>query len=435
MRPAREASLNADRGASDTDGFITPVGCPESGVVAGQHDDPQGDEQHAGDTERNPLGQGDNEQDDQSTFDGIDYPLNIDKIVERFKAHPSIRMRPISTQKVYTRMFVRFAEAKGLENHTRRQIAGPRGKRMVLEHIVDNIPLRSRRTTLAGIEKVWKFALDLPWPIDNGRDIGKLPRVRRRQVPPDSKVRSWYEAMQHEPNPYLRFLWLALSQSGQRPSTIAKLRWGHIRYDDQDVPCDIRVNGADSGLKTYADVAWWLPPDVRTALIEMRKSLGDPGEDTPILPWMDRWGNVKPGKETKTELIRGQMYKLKEKYGLPQLLPVDLRHWVDGRCRDAGLKEQARAYLMGHEQEIHNMGDQYDCRDIETNLERQRETFPYGPLGIFSQAKVEIMGDLPGEIVASLIDYRDNKIAFAEVMNLLDQWRLSAKQESIRPVQ
>ncbi|MBU0624477.1 MAG: hypothetical protein KJ672_06490 [Candidatus Thermoplasmatota archaeon] len=115
-------------------------------------------------------------------------------------------------------------------------------------------------------------------------------------------------------------------------------------------------------------------------------------------------------------------------------MPVDLRHWVDSQCRDVGLQEQARAYLMGHEQPIHNMGDHYDNRDLETNLARQAEKSPYGPIGIFSQPKVELMGDLPGNIVASLIDCRDNKIGFAEVINRLDQWCLSTKQEAPRVV-
>jgi len=50
-----------------------------------------------------------------------------------------------------------------------------------------------------------------------------------------------------------------------------------------------------------------------------------------------------------------------------------------------------------------------------------------GPLGMFAQPSVEVMGDIPGELISALIDYRENRIKGSAVMDLLDTWRMSAK--------
>jgi hypothetical protein len=75
------------------------------------------------------------------------------------------------------------------------------------------------------------------------------------------------------------------------------------------------------------------------------------------------------------------------------------------------------------------MGDHHDNYDVETNLCMQAEKLPFGPLGIFVQPKIETTGDLPSNIVATLLDYRDNNKGITEVTNTLEKWRLSAKQE------
>jgi len=43
------------------------------------------------------------------------------------------------------------------------------------------------------------------------------------------------------------------------------------------------------------------------------------------------------------------------------------------------------------------------------------------------QPSVEVMGDIPGELISALIDYRENRIKGSAVMDLLDTWRMSAK--------
>ena len=348
--------------------------------------------------------------------------MELDKILERYCQHPTIRMKSEATREAYRKYFRRFAGKVRIEQYTRRQLAGSRGKRLLLDHIAD-LPLRSRRPTIAGLASVWKVGLNLPWPINTESDIGKLPRPRREQTPPDCAVKAWYERLKDEPNPYFRVLWLLTAQLGLRPSMVAKLRWSHLRYDEQGLPCEIRANGADEGFKTFADLACYLPPDLVRALVQLRMFLKDSTESDPILPRMV-FGQIANRESTNARVYKRLWNQLKDKYDLPKLRMKDLRHWVASRCRDAGLPEQARAYLQGHEQPIMNMGDAYDNRNVEINLDRQAQKFPHGVLGTFERVNLEVMAALPNDLVTSLAGYRDGKVGITEVLTRLDAWRM-----------
>jgi len=381
---------------------------------------------------KNDLGQNTNrgtgEQEPSTTSLEDDQALNLDQILERFSQHPTIRMKPESTRETYVHQFKRFARHVGIEKYSRRQLAGTKGKLLLLEHVA-TLPLRSRRPVLSGLASVWKIGLGLSWPIDAKVDVGKLPRIRRELSPPDSTVKIWREKLLHEPSVYMRCLWLLIAQSGQRPHTVSKLRWSHVRYDENGVPCEVRVIGADEGLKTYADVAWHLPPNVQNALVELRRWLKDSGEGDPILPWMNGWGRIEHSRQATRVLYACHWERLRARYDLPKLRMKDLRHWVASRCRDARLEEQARAYLQGHEQPINNMGDHYDNRDVVTNLARQAQALPLGPLGIFEKAEVDIVATIPPEIMMALIGYRDNQVGYPELQSRLEAWRIKANLE------
>jgi len=362
---------------------------------------------------------------------GLDSTVNLDQILERYCQHPTIRMKSESTRETYAHQFKRFARHIEIEKYSRRQLAGTKGKLLILEHVA-TLPLRSRRPVLSGLASVWKIGVNLPWPIDAKVDVGKLPKTRREPTPPDSTVKTWCEKLLHEPSPYLRALWLLIAQSGQRPHTVARLRWSHIRYDEHGTPCEIRANGADEGFKTFADVAWHLPADVADTLVQLRKWSADSSEADPILPWMDGWGRLRSSKQATTKLYREHWNRLKEKYGLPKLRIKDMRHWVSSECWDSGLSEQARAYLQGHEQPIHNMGEAYDNRAVEINLARQADKLPRGPLGIFEKPDLELEASLPTDLVTVLMGYHDGKVGFNEVLNRLEAWRLNANAEVVK---
>jgi len=388
-----------------------------------------GDEHN--ETEQKPQLGTDDECSERPLFDGSDGLLKTECIVERFLQHPTMRMAGKGTRKSYSGAFRRFAKKVNLDKYTRRQVATSLGKRLILEYIVA-LPLRSRQIHLSGLAKVWKLALDLPWPIDNERDVGRLPKTRRGIVPPDDPIKEWHERLHDEPNPYLRFIWLEIGNAGHRPNTVVKLKWRHIRYDEQGMPSEIRLNGADEGTKRDADVAWWLPAEVSKTLTELRTMLREPEENDPILPWMDGWGDIQQHREMTENHLRNHWERLRSKYNLPKLTMRDVRHWVSGKCKDARLEEQARAYLMGHEQPINDMGDVYDNRPIETNLARQQEKFPHGPLGVFSKVNAELVNEVPDGLMTALLDYRDGRMKSTDLLDRLETWRLKSQEEALR---
>ena len=418
----------ADRGGEAVDGTVEPLSDtlidsaspPGLGGVVGQH--AAGHEHNEPDCEPK-SGTGGSK--DTVQWDD-DYPLNAEEILKRFAEHPTMRMRHYGTLKTYSQRWRRFAREMHLENYTRRQLAGAKGKRLILDHVASLKP-RMRQGTISALKKIWKIGLNLPWPIDMELDIGPLPKTRRNEVPSDDKVRIWNERMELEPDPYLRALWLITAQSGQRPSTVVRLDWRHVRYDEQDQPFEIRANGADEGFKTGAEVAWRLPPNVRAVLTELRKS--NPKDNDPILPWRDGWGRTK-AKRSSEDLLRGHWIRLQEKYGLPYLRPNGMRHWVTAQSRDPPvLREEARAYMGGHEQPIHNMGDQYDHRNLETNLLEQERKFPQGPLGLFSKIELEVSQTVPNEVMSSLIAYHDSTGGLNALIDALDKWRMTPRVE------
>jgi len=226
--------------------------------------------------------------------------------------------------------------------------------------------------------------------------------------------------------------WLEIGNADHRPNTVVKLKWRHIRYDEQGRPTEIRLNGADERTKRDADVAWWLPPEVSKTLIELRTMLREPGENDPILPWMDGWGNIHQHEEMTENHLRSHWERLRTKYNLPKLTMRDVRHWVSAQCKDARLEEQARAYLMGHEQPIYDMGDAYDNRPVETNLARQQEKFPNGPLGLFSKVEAEFVNEIPDDLMTALLGYREGNVKATELLDKLETWRLKSKEEALQ---
>jgi integrase len=406
--------------------------CSEDHIHAGPEDgDNSGLQQGEdyGEPCKHPTGTGENQS--STTGHEDDQSLNLEQILERYCQHPTIRMKPKSTRESYAYDFKRFARYIQIDRYSRRQLAGRKGKRLLLEHIA-TLPLRSRRPVLSGLASVWKFGVNLPWPIDAEADIGKLPKVRRDLTPQDSVVKVWYENLLHETNPYLRTLWLLIAQFGLRPHTVARLRWSHVRYDEHGIPCEIRANGADEGFKTFADLACNLPPDVADALVRLRKWSSDSNDADPILPWMNGWGTVKHSLQASRKLYVKHWDRLRKKYELPKLRMKDMRHWVASQCRDSGLSEQARAYMQGHEQPVANMGDVYDNRSVELNLARQAEKLLRGPLGIFERVDLEVVATLPSDLMTVLMGYHDGKVGFTEVLNRLDAWRLKANMEVVK---
>ena len=374
--------------------------------------------------EHNPLGTGEPSVRSRREDVGLeaDGTVNLAEIEQHFLDATRARLKP-SAQVEYMQSFRRFARGAGLEGLTRRQLAGPRGKQLLHEHL-ERVPRPSWPTTLARLRSVWVSGLRLPWPINNKTDIGRLPKPRREPTPPDEPVREWAEALKREKDPYLRLVWLLIAQHGWRPSHATGIRWGDVQYDPAGHPCAILAAGGHGEFKTYAPVAAHLAPDVARALEEWRPLHPTSYPDAWILPWRSVGGQVRADRRMGTRLVRGVWLRLREKYGLPALRPKDLRHWVSTACRREGLSKVATAYLQGHDAaEGGSMRDWYDNPQIEGILEEQESCLPKGPLGLLVPVEVELVSGLPSEAVALLEAYLAGEVRTMEFMNSIEDIR------------
>ena len=125
----------------------------------------------------NPVGAGEGEAVQGGVDVGGEQPLNVEAILECFMQATKMRLKE-RTQDEYVMRFRHFAQAEGLQNINRRQLAGKMGKELILNYL-SHYSKPSWRTMLAMLRGVWLYGLDLPWPIDAVRDVGKLPKVRR----------------------------------------------------------------------------------------------------------------------------------------------------------------------------------------------------------------------------------------------------------------
>jgi len=390
LRPGQENNESRDTGLAGT----TPLGTGEGGSV----------------------------QDDLGS-DAGDPALRTEDILRRFVETSRMRLRP-STLERCSSAFRRFARETDLDSFTRRQLAGPSGKRILLKHL-GSIPRSSWRSTLTELKMVWIAGLNLPWPLDAKRDLGRLPPPRRRESPSDETVKSWTEALVHESDPYLRLLWLFIAQHGWRPSHVYHLKWHHVRYDIAGRPIAIIADGTEAGFKTSAPVAVRLAPDVVEALEAWRRAAPEAMPERPILPWRSCTGRVESLRENNTSSLRVHWTHLRSKWRLPVLRMVDLRHWVATACRRAGLSKQASAYLMGHDSKQGGaMRDWYDAPPLEEVLEEQAERLPHGPLGLL-EPSVELLTDgLPKEAIELVQGYFAEKIGTMELATRLEAVRL-----------
>lgn len=354
---------------------------------------------------------------------GWDAPLRIAEVLERFVDSTRTRLKA-QTQKAYATEFRQFAERANLEALTKRQLAGPRGKALILAHLT-RIPRPTWRWEVAVLKAVWTLGLSLAWPLDAKRDLGNLPKVRRRQSPPDAVVKAWSEALLHERDPYLRLLWLLIAQHGWRSSHVVRLKWRNVQCDEAGKPVAIVADGTEEGFKTNSPIAARLSPDVAEALEAWRQAAPETFSERPILPWADARGRVQPGREKDNGSIRRHWDHLREKWKLPSVRPVDMRHWVASACRRAGLSKQASAYLMGHDPTQGGaMRDWYDAPQLADVLAEQAERVPRGPLGLLEPPEVKLVEGFPPEAIGLLSDYLAGRCGTMEFASRMETLRL-----------
>ena len=376
-----------------------------------------------------PLGTGEGGSAQDTLGSTADDPaVRTEDVLRRFAESSRARLRP-ETLKRYSGAFHRFAEGTDLDTLTRRRLAGPRGRRILLEHL-EHVPRRSWRWTVAALKAVWTMGLNLPWPLDPKRDLGRLPPTRRRESPPDVAVKAWSDALVHEADPYLRLLWLLVAQHGWRPSHVCRLKWHHVRLDSAGRPVAIVADGTEAGFKTSAPLAARLAPDVVEALEAWQRAAPEVLSEQPVLSRRSSTGRVAPSRENGADSLRVHWNRLRAKWHLPALRPVDLRHWCATACRRAGLSKQASAYLMGHDPTAGGaMRDWYDAPPLEDVFAEQAERLPHGPLGLLEPAAALLADGLPKEAVKVLQAYLAGELGTMELATRLEAVRLKTSRE------
>ena len=120
---------------------------------------------------------------------------------------------------------------------------------------------------------------------------------------------------------------------------------------------------------------------------------------------------------------------LQKKFGLPRLLPHDLRHWVATTCRKADLSKPSTAFLMGHDSASGGaMRDWYDNPEVMEALDEQRTRLPEGPLG-YLDPNLVLVDEVPPSAVALLKQYFEQKIGTLEFVNRVEQIRLKTAEQ------
>jgi integrase len=356
------------------------------------------------------------------TLEGDDYPLKVSEVTERFRQQTRTRLKADS-QRDYLQAFRRFAKDADLESYTRRQLSGPRGRTLILAHL-DRLPKPSWRWIVAALKVVWIYGLSIPWPIDSKRDLPKLPRVGRRQSPPDALVKTWVKTLANERDPYLRLVWLLPGQHGWRPSHVCRMKWRNVQYNDQGIPVAIVADGVQESFKTSSPVAARLAPDVVEALQQWKEKAGNLSLDGPILPWRSVKGQLMFAREQTSQAFDKHWKRLEKKWQLPHLCPTHLRHFVATASRRAGLSKQATAYLMGHDPTQGGaMRDWYDSPQLQDIFDEQAARIPHGPLGLLDPPTVELEGGLSRDVVSLVSAYLSGQTGTMELATQMERIR------------
>ena len=382
-----------------------------------------------------------------------DLPLNIDKIILRFDEMSRNRYRG-TTPRYYRWQFRRFAKYAELEKYSRRQIAGPLGKRLILEFL-STLPKRSVKFANAGIKSVWKRGIGLPYPVEPDMDLDRPPKTMPRNVPPTKVIKEWAEALEHEKDPYHQLLWLLEVNYGWRPSHICKMKWRNVQWDESGIPLTFIGDGARESYKNNSVIVAAIYPEVMKALIEIRKMENyDPSPEKPILPfrYLKRGDFVScqaiidhrnsptcrkhPYKirttptEQDTQGLDSHWTYLMGKYSLPKLRMCDIRHWVSSTCKKAGIPKDVACRIMGHDPEAgKDMQDWYSCMTIEDIVDVQRIKLPNGPLGTLS-VEISISSDIPAEVASLWLKYSTGQIGLNNLMNEIEMLK---NRQTVKP--
>lgn len=320
-----------------------------------------------------------------------------------------------------------FAEHVELTRYTRRQLASPNGRNLLIGYLGDERTVGpfSRSVHMYGIKKVWRRGLDLPWPIErDDDDLPKIPRPKMVPGPRREDVEPWVNAARNEQNPYERAWFLMESTYGLRPANQqAHLRRRNLQFNPATgKPIGLVANGTEENFKRDSYVIAAFPQEVADAVEAWLKVHPNASPEAWLFPWRDAQGNLNPNLQATYRTIRAMRRRFEKRWNLRHLESKMMRKFVKGVLIDSRMPEPLKSFWQGHLPSRANMDAVYGVKSWEESFTAQLSYLPAGPLGVFGS--VQRTGDIPAELAALWKRFHDKEIDaqdFASELKALDR--------------
>jgi integrase len=326
--------------------------------------------------------------------------VDFNQIIVRLNQNS--RHNKASTVREYGNKFERMFESENLGQYTKRQLAGKKGKEIIINYILDEkkVRMKSRRIQIEMVKAIWTRGLEVPFPC--GRwDFGRLPEVGRRNTPNDEDIRPHIEAVEHEEDVYLKVLVLVIICFGIRPSHARLFRWHHIEWRN-GAPYSIITTGLEPENKNKVPVVARIPPILAEPLMDLMKAIPNGLPDDPILPYRKPNGEYEQHNAMTIAQFRMQWNRFEKKHLLKHWSPGYFRHWVVTVCRKAEMSPPAKNAMRGHKFKASDMEERYDNPEHSEILEEQARILPYGTIGFAFPRNAELTPAIPPELVDAL---------------------------------
>jgi len=436
MKPV-SSSQNVQNGATDSsDKFTLEDGYSPDGSEDGDNSLSQG---NIHEPEPNTqLGEDGESETSAIDFRDDDTLVDCDQIIARLNRNS--RHNKESTIREYAEVFKRMFESEKLGQYSKRQLAGKKGKEIIINYILDEkkVRMKSRRVQIEMLKAVWTRGLEVPFPC-NRWDFGKLPDVGRRNTPKDEEIRPHIEAVEHEEEAYLKVLVLSIIFFGIRPSHARLFCWHHVEWRNS-MPFSITTTGLETGNKNKVPVVARIPPHLAEALLNLMKAIPNSLPEDPILPYRKPNGEFVQHTAMTNAQFRSQWDRFERKHLLKHWPPAYFRHWVVTVCRKAQLSPPSKNAMRGHKYKATDMEERYDNPENSEIIEEQARILPYGTIGFAFPGNVEITSEIPSEISDAVAKALKGEIYPSQVSemitaHLIRQIKKSEKESNSTAIQ
>ena len=380
---------------SDTDG--APARVEGTTREQGNHANPRRDERET------PRGTG-GEARKRTVELPWDIPLKLDAVRARFVSMTAARLKS-STQAQYWNAFAAFAIESRLEALTKKDLSGRKGQQLLISFAAKQ-GAASLPIIMAGVKKVWRKGLELPWPVESD-DLPRPAAPRIVEGPRTKDVEPWARAIRNETDQYLK-AWFAMEISyGLRPlNQQGSLRRKHVKFGEvTGKPIGLVANGRDAGFKTDSYLIAAFSEEIAGIVSAWIEVHPDPSPDALLFPYK--------GKKHTAETLWRMRRRFVKKWGLKWITSKTFRHFVKGILNDVGMPEPAKSAWQGHRPKMSDMAVRYGARPIDDTFDLQLSRLPDGVLGIFDL--VTSQGRIPLEVERLWLAYEAGEIEADDV--------------------